>query len=126
MAFRPCQDALRRDRLARRVFAGSRRPSLVILKVCARTGCLSQTTFRSSLIALLLLCDASTAEVASALERAGFVLITVKGSHRHYRRPDGTGRVTIPVHAGEVLAPKTFRSILRHAALSVEELQALL
>ncbi|MHB8732691.1 MAG: type II toxin-antitoxin system HicA family toxin [bacterium] len=66
------------------------------------------------------------AEVAAALLRAGFVLITIKGSHQHYRRPDGTGRVTIPVHAGETLAPKTLRSILRQAALSVEELQVLL
>jgi predicted RNA binding protein YcfA (HicA-like mRNA interferase family) len=65
-------------------------------------------------------------EVAGALERAGFILITTKGSHRHYRRPDGTGRVTIPVHAGEILAPKTLRGILRQATLSVEELQALL
>lgn len=66
------------------------------------------------------------ADVAGVLERGGFVLIVTKGSHRHYRRPDGTGRVTIPVHAGEILAPKTLRSILRQAGLSVEELQALL
>jgi len=66
------------------------------------------------------------AEVARGLERGGFVLIVTEGSHRHYRRHDGTGRVTIPVHAGEVLAPKTLRTILRQAGLSIEDLQALL
>ncbi|HEV2440007.1 MAG TPA: type II toxin-antitoxin system HicA family toxin [bacterium] len=66
------------------------------------------------------------AEVAAALKRAGFILVTTKGSHQHYRRSNGTGRITIPIHAGETLAPKTLRSVLRQAGLSVEELQALL
>jgi predicted RNA binding protein YcfA (HicA-like mRNA interferase family) len=34
--------------------------------------------------------------------------------------------VTVPVHAGETLAPKTLQSILGQAGLTVEELSALL
>jgi predicted RNA binding protein YcfA (HicA-like mRNA interferase family) len=65
-------------------------------------------------------------EAVAALKQAGFALIRVRGSH-HYLYHDGKARiVTVPVHAGEMLAPKTLQSILRQASLTAEEFSALL
>lgn len=64
-------------------------------------------------------------EVASALKRAGFVEIRASGSHVHLFK-EGSGLVTVSVHAGEILKPKTLKSILEQAKLSVEELIQLL
>ena len=66
-------------------------------------------------------------EALAALYRAGFVDVPgAKGGHRQLRRPGGGGRVTVPVHGGDVLKPGTLRSILRQAGLSVDEFVALL
>jgi predicted RNA binding protein YcfA (HicA-like mRNA interferase family) len=42
-----------------------------------------------------------------------------------YKNPAGK-RVTVPFHASQILHPKLLKSILRHAALTPEELQNLL
>jgi predicted RNA binding protein YcfA (HicA-like mRNA interferase family) len=66
-------------------------------------------------------------EAERALLRAGWYLHHSKGSHFYYKHPDRPGvRVDIPIHAGEVLAPKTLKTILEHAGLSVEEFIKLL
>jgi len=66
-------------------------------------------------------------ETERALLRAGWYLHHSKGSHFYYRHPDRPGvRVGIPIHAGEVVAPKTLKSILEHAGLSIEEFIKLL
>lgn len=66
-------------------------------------------------------------EALAALYRAGFVDVpSAKGGPRQLRRPDGGGRVTVPVHGGDVLMPGTLRSILRQAGLLVDEFTALL
>lgn len=65
-------------------------------------------------------------ELAAALLRAGFSEIASTGGHRHLRRPNGTGRVTIPMHVVETLSPKLVQSILRQAGLTAEELADLL
>jgi len=54
-------------------------------------------------------------DVYRALIRAGFVEIVARGGHRHLRRPDGSGRVTIPYHAGKTIPPGTLRSVLEQA-----------
>jgi predicted RNA binding protein YcfA (HicA-like mRNA interferase family) len=65
-------------------------------------------------------------EAVGALKRAGFALIRVRGSH-HYLYHDVKARiVTVPVHAGETLAPKTLQSILAQAGLTVEEFSVFL
>ena len=64
-------------------------------------------------------------EVIKAVERAGFSLTRQSGSHKIYRNEKGK-RVTVPWHAGKTLHPKTLRSILRDADLSVERLRELL
>ena len=65
-------------------------------------------------------------QVARALERAGFVLVRISGSHHHFHKAGVPGIVTVPVHAGEIIPPGTLSSILRQAGLSVEEFSALL
>jgi predicted RNA binding protein YcfA (HicA-like mRNA interferase family) len=60
----------------------------------------------------------SGAEVAKALERAGFEHVSTRGSHAKYRSGDRT--VIVPLHRS--LAVGTLRSILRQAGWSVDDL----
>ncbi|MCL2396040.1 MAG: type II toxin-antitoxin system HicA family toxin [Acidimicrobiaceae bacterium] len=63
--------------------------------------------------------------VVRALERAGFTLARVSGSHHVMRHPDGRG-TTVPVHAGRDVAKGTLRGILADTGLTVEQLRQLL
>lgn len=63
--------------------------------------------------------------VVRALERAGFTIARVHGSHHIMRHPDGRG-TTVPVHAGRDVAKGTLRGILADTGLSIEELRKLL
>jgi predicted RNA binding protein YcfA (HicA-like mRNA interferase family) len=65
-------------------------------------------------------------ELLRALERAGWRRVVQVGSHVQLRRPDGTGRVTIPVHAGKTVKQGTLNSILKQAGLTRDELANLL
>jgi predicted RNA binding protein YcfA (HicA-like mRNA interferase family) len=61
-----------------------------------------------------------------ALRAAGWQEVRRRGSHvilHHASRP---GRVTVPVHAGVILKPKTLLSILEQAGVRVEEFVNLL
>lgn len=65
-------------------------------------------------------------EVIRALERAGFFVERVKGSHHALKHPDKPHlHVTVAFHKKE-LPRGTLRSILKHADLSVDEFIALL
>ncbi len=60
-------------------------------------------------------------DAVKALLRAGFSHIRTRGSH-FYLYHSGKGcLVSVPVHAGKTLAPKTLRSILAQVGLTVEE-----
>ena len=63
--------------------------------------------------------------VVRALQRAGFKVARVTGSHHIMRHPDGRG-TTVPVHAGRDVAKSTLRGILADTGMTVEELQRLL
>lgn len=64
-------------------------------------------------------------DVVRALRRGGFALHHIEGSHHYLVSP--TGRlVTVPVHGSRILKPKTLKSILEQAGLTVEELRELL
>lgn len=65
------------------------------------------------------------AELVRALQRAGFQLVRIKGSHHHLKRP-GSPLVTVPVHPGQVIYPRLLATILYQAGLTVEELRVLL
>lgn len=61
-------------------------------------------------------------EMCRVLERKGFVLKRIKGSHHHYSNAGMEGYVTVPLHGKEVLKPKTLKSILNQAKLDIEDL----
>jgi predicted RNA binding protein YcfA (HicA-like mRNA interferase family) len=54
-------------------------------------------------------------EVMRRLEHDGWTLIATKGSHRQYTHPTKPGRVTVPGHPSDDLAPSTWASIQRQA-----------
>lgn len=60
--------------------------------------------------------------VVQALERAGFVVERIVGSHHIMIYPgDASRTVTVPVHANRDLKPGTLRSIIRQTGFSVED-----
>jgi predicted RNA binding protein YcfA (HicA-like mRNA interferase family) len=67
----------------------------------------------------------SGTQLIRALERAGFAVTRVKGSHHRLKHPDGRA-TTVPVHSGRDVPKGTLRSVLEDADLTVEELRKLL
>ncbi len=67
----------------------------------------------------------SGAEVVKALEKRGFELVRIKGSHHMMKSSEGRFTV-VPVHPGRDIPPGTLRWIIRDAGLSVSEFIALL
>jgi len=63
-------------------------------------------------------------KVQKALLRAGFSHVHTKGSHYFLYHEEKNCLVTVPVHSGAVLAPKTLKSILSPAQITVDELIA--
>lgn len=65
-------------------------------------------------------------EVLSALQRGGFEIHHVSGSHYILRHPERPGtRVTLPFHRGD-LKRRTLESIVEQAGFSTEEFLSLL
>lgn len=64
-------------------------------------------------------------ELIAALERAGFVLVRVRGSHHFLKHSDGRSTV-VPAHSGETIGPGLTKKILRDGDLTAEEVDALL
>jgi predicted RNA binding protein YcfA (HicA-like mRNA interferase family) len=56
-------------------------------------------------------------EVLKLIEEDGWLLIATQGSHRQYKHPTKTGRVTVAGKLSEDLAPGTLNSILKQAGL---------
>jgi predicted RNA binding protein YcfA (HicA-like mRNA interferase family) len=65
-------------------------------------------------------------EVLQALRRMGWVTVAQKGSHIQLKHPKRSGRVTIPLHAGETIGPGLLRSILAQAGVSGDEFRSAL
>lgn len=65
------------------------------------------------------------AKVVRALERAGFTVARISGSHHVMRHPDGR-TVVVPVHRGREIAKGTLRNILAIIGMDAEELRKLL
>ena len=66
------------------------------------------------------------ARVVRALEKAGFTVARIKGSHYFMRHSDGRRAVVVPVHAGDDVPRGTMRQILASAELTPDEFRALL
>jgi len=65
-------------------------------------------------------------KVIQAVERAGFELYRVRGSHHHFLHPDRPELlVTVPYHTRD-LRMGTLRSIIKQTGLSEEEFLELL
>ena len=56
-------------------------------------------------------------EAIRIVERDGWRLERMKGSHRQFKHPIKPGKVTIPGHPSVELKIKTWQSILRQAGL---------
>ena len=56
-------------------------------------------------------------EAIKLIEADGWREIKVKGSHRQFKHPKKSGRVTIAGHPSDDLAPGTYNSILKQAGL---------
>jgi len=65
-------------------------------------------------------------DVVTALKRAGFILVYIEGSHHYLEPSEGGSLVTVPVHANKILKPKTLRSIMNQAGLTIQEFIELL
>jgi predicted RNA binding protein YcfA (HicA-like mRNA interferase family) len=59
--------------------------------------------------------------IVRALERHGFKVARVAGSHHIMRHPDGHG-VTVPVHGNRDVAKGTPRGILNDVAMTIQQL----
>lgn len=65
--------------------------------------------------------------VVRTLRRAGWYVDHQHGSHIYLKHPDHPGmRVTVAVHTGEIIKPKTLQAILEQAGLSTAEFLELL
>ena len=62
----------------------------------------------------------TAAQVIRVLEQLGFHCSRQSGSHKIYKNAEDK-RVTVPCHGQEILHPKTLKSILNDAELSVAD-----
>ena len=60
-------------------------------------------------------------DVIRLIETDGWYHIATRGSHRQFKHPWKTGRVTVPGKPRDDLAPGTLNSILKQAGLKDEE-----
>lgn len=51
------------------------------------------------------------------LESDGWYLVTIRGSHRQFKHPTKSGRVTVAGKPSDDTAPGTLNSILKQAGL---------
>jgi predicted RNA binding protein YcfA (HicA-like mRNA interferase family) len=68
-------------------------------------------------------------DVVRALLKAGFQIFDREGSHvyLHKRIGDTFGpRVTVPMHSGKILKPKTLKSIIKASKFTVDDFITLL
>ena len=65
-------------------------------------------------------------KLVKALERRGWYVKRIRGSHHILRHPDIPDAVPVPVHGNRPLKPGTLNNILKTARVSREELRRLL
>jgi predicted RNA binding protein YcfA (HicA-like mRNA interferase family) len=56
-------------------------------------------------------------EMLRILANEGWFQVDQQGSHRQFKHPAKLGKVTVPGHPGDDLAPGTLQSILKQAKL---------
>lgn len=60
-------------------------------------------------------------DVIRLLDADGWYHIETRGSHRQFKHPTKTGRVTVPGKPGDDLAPGSLNSILKQAGLKEDD-----
>jgi predicted RNA binding protein YcfA (HicA-like mRNA interferase family) len=55
-------------------------------------------------------------EILTILKQDGWYEVSQEGSHRHFKHPEKKGKVTVPIHNGD-LGKGTLKSILNQAGL---------
>jgi len=61
-------------------------------------------------------------EFAKLLERHGWSLLRVQGSHHIYGRPGSNVRLSVPIHGNQALKTGLLRHLLKMAGLSESDL----
>jgi len=64
----------------------------------------------------------SARDLAKAVERKGWVLLRVHGSHHIYGREGSTVRLSIPMHEGRDLKVGLARHLMKMAGISDDDL----
>ena len=62
-------------------------------------------------------------EVASILNKLGFLEVRQRGSHKQFRHADGRC-TTVPFHASRDISPALLRQIAKDVRITVEEMLA--
>jgi predicted RNA binding protein YcfA (HicA-like mRNA interferase family) len=57
------------------------------------------------------------ADILRLLQQDGWRQVAQRGSHRQFKHPSKTGRVTVPGKPSDDLAPGTLASVLKQAGL---------
>lgn len=60
-------------------------------------------------------------DVIKLIEQDGWFVVAMRGSHRQFKHPTKSGRVTIAGHPGDDISPGTFNSIRKQAQLGEGE-----
>ena len=68
-------------------------------------------------IAICYPCRVKVNEILAMLKADGWYLATTRGSHRQFKHPVKSGRVTVPGKPSDDLAPGTLNSILKQSQL---------
>jgi len=56
-------------------------------------------------------------ELLKLLKNDGWELVRTRDSHRQFRHPAKTGKVTVPGHPNDDVRPRTLDSVLKQAGL---------
>ncbi len=64
-------------------------------------------------------------QLIAALDKLGFEIVRIKGSHHFLRHADGRSTV-VPIHGGETIGPGLLSKILRDCELTREQVRAFL
>jgi predicted RNA binding protein YcfA (HicA-like mRNA interferase family) len=62
-------------------------------------------------------------ELAKLLERHGWTLLRVQGSHHIYGRPGSIVRLSVPVHSNKLLKIGLLNHLMKMAGLTEEDLE---
>lgn len=60
---------------------------------------------------------------ARLVERRGWVLLRVNGSHHIYGKPGSVVRLSIPIHGNSALKTGLLRHLMKNAEINDDELQ---